>query len=72
MPYVLEVKIKLGPSQYKLSRSRVTFHTKREAEAERAGAGRFFGPTRVVRVGENFDYKRWNADWLKHHASAWR
>ena len=72
MPYVLEVKIKLGPTQYKLSRSRVMFHTKREAEAERGGSGRFFGPTRVVRVGENFDYKRWNADWLKKHMKEWR
>lgn len=67
MPYVLEVKIKTGPSTYKIIRSRVTFTTKKEAEKEIGPTARFHGPTKVVRVGENFDSVRWNHAWMKKH-----
>ena len=70
MPYVLEIRIYQGPlakPKHKTVRSKVVFKTKSEADAEVAGASRFWGSTRVVKVPVGFDPVKWNREWVENH-----
>ena len=57
MPWTLEVSIYQGPfarPKYKKVRATKVWATKKEAEEEAVGASRFWGATRVIRVGKNY------------------